>query len=70
MGLSINLIEPKAIYKVEPLYECNITHNLGTMAQNADIYEALWRPYRLHKDYVKSILYNVENEFEASVTVV
>lgn len=25
-------------------YDANITHNLGTMARNAGIYEAVWRP--------------------------
>ncbi|OWK39481.1 hypothetical protein [Fimbriiglobus ruber] len=32
--------------KVQPttIYEANITHNLGRMAREAGIYEALWRP--------------------------
>lgn len=25
------------------VYECNITHNLGTMAEHAGLYSALWR---------------------------
>ena len=29
---------------VEEVYSANITHNLGKMAQAADIYQALWRP--------------------------
>ena len=28
----------------ETVYSANITHNLNTMAENAGIYEALWRP--------------------------
>src|ERR1019366_5461275 len=28
----------------ETVYNCNITHNLGTMADKASIYEALWSP--------------------------
>lgn len=28
----------------EPVYSANITHNLGRMADQADIYMALWRP--------------------------
>lgn len=28
----------------ESVYSANITHNLGTMADKAGIYEALWRP--------------------------
>jgi len=32
--------------KLQPttVYSSNITHNLGAMAKEADIYEALWRP--------------------------
>lgn len=33
------------------LYSANITHNLGRMAEKAGIYEALWRPYRLKREY-------------------
>jgi hypothetical protein len=32
-------------------YESNITHNLGKMASEAGIYEALWRPHRLKPNY-------------------
>lgn len=35
----------------EILYESNITHNLGKMADNAGIYYALWRPHRLKENY-------------------
>jgi hypothetical protein len=35
----------------EELYWANITHNLGTMADKAGIYEALWRPHRLKEGY-------------------
>jgi hypothetical protein len=28
----------------ESVYSANITHNLGKMAQEAGIYQALWRP--------------------------
>jgi len=40
MGLSVylNVIKPVAIYSN------NITHNLAMMADEAGIYEALWRP--------------------------
>ena len=31
----------------ESLYSSNITHNLGKMANEDGIYEALWRPYQL-----------------------
>jgi hypothetical protein len=35
----------------ECLYNANITHNLGKMANEAGIYEALWRPYQLKEGY-------------------
>ena len=35
----------------EEVYDANITHNLGKMAGEAGIYEALWRPHRLKDGY-------------------
>ena len=35
----------------EDLYSANITHNLGKMAGEAGLYEALWRPHRLKEGY-------------------
>lgn len=35
----------------EEVYDANITHNLGEMADKAGIYEALWRPHRLKEGY-------------------
>lgn len=44
----------------ETVYDANITHNLGKMAGEAGIYEALWRPHRLKEGY------NIpENDHEA-----
>ena len=40
-------LEPKQ----EEVYSANITHNLGEMAGEAGIYEALWRPHRLKPGY-------------------
>ncbi len=49
----------------EKLYSANITHNLGQMAEKAGIYEALWRPYRLKKEYdVPDNNYEIEYAFE------
>lgn len=48
----------------EEYYSANITHNLGKMADKAGIYEALWRPYRLKKEYVPTEDYDVEMLFE------
>lgn len=55
----------------DELYWANITHNLGEMADAAGIYDALWRPFRLKKDYDKSLKedYEAESEFEDKTTV-
>jgi hypothetical protein len=53
----------------EELYWANITHNLGKMADKAGIYDALWRPYRLHKDYNHYDIYEDEIAFEESITI-
>jgi len=46
----------------EPVYDANITHNLGKMAGEAGIYEALWRPHILKEGY------NIpENDHEAEL---
>ena len=37
--------------KEEYVYDANITHNLGEMADKSGIYEALWRPYKLKEGY-------------------
>ena len=39
MSLDVTLIKDG-----EEVYSANITHNLGKMASEAGIYEALWRP--------------------------
>lgn len=51
----------------ECVFDANITHNLNTMADKAGIYEALWRPYRLHKDWKDTNDYEKELKFEGSV---
>ncbi len=59
MGLDVELVEPTKTKDIcyhchneyeynKTLYESNITHNLGIMAQEAHIYDILWRPFRLH----------------------
>lgn len=53
----------------EEVYDANITHNLGGMAKEAGIYEALWRPYRLKEEFVPTEDYHKEMEFEESVEV-
>jgi hypothetical protein len=49
----------------ESLYWANITHNLGKMAAEAGIYEALWRPYQLKEGYnIPKDDYQAEYKFE------
>jgi hypothetical protein len=43
MSLDVNLI---AVRKVS-VFDCNITHNLGEMADKAGLYKALWHPEEL-----------------------
>lgn len=40
----------------ETLYDANITHNLGEMADKAGIYKALWRPEELDKTKASEII--------------
>lgn len=55
---------------IEIVFNSNITHNLIKMADEAGIYEALWRPYRLHPDYANfGKNYKDESTFEASVQI-
>ena len=53
----------------EVLYEGNITHNLGDMAEEAGIYNALWRPYKLSPHFVETDDYDYEYEQEGNITV-
>jgi hypothetical protein len=56
MSLDVYLSDPTAAYDVDYLYEANITHNLGTMANAAGIYEALWRPEEIGKTKANEII--------------
>ena len=40
----------------ETVYDANITHNLGKMAGEAGIYEALWRPEEIGKTKANEIV--------------
>ena len=40
----------------EELYSGNITHNLGTMADEAGIYYAMWRPEEIGKTKAEDII--------------
>ena len=49
----------------ESLYRSNITHNLNRMADEAGLYEALWRPYHLKEGYnIPENDYQAEYKFE------
>ena len=49
----------------EDVYSANITHNLGKMAAEAGLYEALWRPYQLKEGYdIPEDEYDEEYDFE------
>jgi hypothetical protein len=49
----------------EEVYSANITHNLGDMADEAGIYEALWRPHRLKEGYnIPEDDYDAEYKYE------
>lgn len=57
--------------KEEEVYSGGTTHNLTEMADEAGIYEALWRPHRLRYDYDSNLNdnHNAEYEFEAKQTI-
>jgi hypothetical protein len=58
-------LEPKQ----EEVYDANITHNLGEMADKAGIYEALWRPHRLKEGYnIPEDDRDTEYDYECSTT--
>lgn len=40
----------------EVVYDANITHNLNTMAMEAGIYHALWRPEEIKASRAKDII--------------
>ena len=70
MSLYIYLTDPTATYETSALYWANITHNLGQMAGEAGIYEALWRPYRLREDFKEWEKYaSDEYEFEEKCVI-
>jgi len=55
----------------EQVYWANITHNLGEMAREAGVYEALWRPHRLKENYnIPENDHNAEYKFEEENTTI
>jgi hypothetical protein len=64
MSLDVYLTDPTATYDTDCLYEANITHNLGQMADEAGIYKALWRPEEIKANKAKDIIEIVEKGLE------
>ena len=69
MSLDLELVREKWISydegkthekETETVYETNITHNLGLMAEEAGIYQALWRPEEINKKKGKDIISMLE----------
>jgi len=52
MSLDVKLVDENGDY----LYEDNITHNLGQMADRADIYKCLWRPDENGFEFAEQII--------------
>jgi hypothetical protein len=48
----------------EEIFNSNITHNFAAMAEKAGLYETLWRPYRLKKEYIEFENRDEELKFE------
>lgn len=58
MSLDVYLYKNKTALNSDSaaLYENNITHNLNTMAEEAGIYKALWRPEELGFKRAKDLI--------------
>jgi hypothetical protein len=52
MSLDVYLM----VTKPTEVYWANITHNLNTMAVEAGIYDAMWRPEAIHAIYASEII--------------
>ena len=74
MSLDIYLIRDRIVsydggktfsHEKECVYEANITHNLGDMADAAGIYTALWRPGEDHYFFAGDIVGILESGLEA-----
>lgn len=56
MSLDVYLEVPNFDGESERVYDANITHNLGTMADKAGIYMALWRPEEVGYKYAHQLI--------------
>jgi len=56
MSLDIRL---KAMREID-VFACNVTHNLGAMAEEAGIYQAIWRPEELGITHANGLIDIIE----------
>ena len=58
MSLDVTLLcnECPACGRVDEVFEQNITHNLGKMADAAGIHEAVWRPEEIGITHAKQLI--------------
>jgi hypothetical protein len=59
MSLDIYLYKNKDCE--QPIYDANITHNLGRMAKEAGFYQALWRPEEIGIEKAKDLIPYIRN---------
>ena len=59
MSLDVTLVKDG-----EGVYEANITHNLGKMAVESGIYEALWHPEHIDAVHAEDIINLLEEGLE------
>lgn len=73
MGLDVYLNQKKHVsyddcktfkVEIEEVFNWHITHNLGKMADEACVYEALWRPEELKIDTAKDLIPLLEKGLE------
>ena len=55
------------IGKTNEVYSANITHNLNTMAQEAGVYEALWRPEEIGVAFAFELIVPLETGLKTLV---
>lgn len=56
-------------YETNEIFEANLTHNLGKMAKECNLYNVLWRPYMLFTEADFGDNYSAEMEFEDSLEI-
>ena len=61
MSLTVYLIETRPV----EVYENNITHNLGKVAREAGVYDALWRPEELDVKTARDLMPHLEAGLKA-----